>query len=39
VHVWTGAIVMAGGVGLVISFVVLPLLVPAQPAVPAPRDA
>jgi hypothetical protein len=39
VHVWTGAIVMAGGVGLVISFVVLPLLVPAQTAVPAPPDA
>jgi hypothetical protein len=39
VHVWTGAIVMAGGVGLVISFVVLPLLVPAQPAGPARPDA
>jgi hypothetical protein len=30
VHVWTGAIVMAGGIGLIVSFAVLPLLVRAD---------
>jgi len=39
VHVWTGAVVMAGGIGLIVSFAMLPLLVPAETAVPARPDA
>jgi hypothetical protein len=39
IHVWAGAVVMAGAVGLIVSFAVLPLLAPAGGAPGGPRRA